>query len=135
MAALLPRLCGVTEEDEASISLVAGSVVVLLRRLRRQPTPLTQAEDEMSILYFLLPIVGLGLGLPMIQLEGVTFAVGLVLYAGVLAYLVGASLPLQLVLWKQLSPQAARRVGWRVLCPLGIAGVGALIGCVLVAAT
>lgn len=124
-----------SDTDRAPITLLAGALVRVMKRLRRQPTPLNQAEDEMSTLYVLLPIVGVSLGLPAIQFEGAAFDVAFVLYGAVLAYIVGTGLPLQLLLWSQLSHKAARGFGWRIACPLVTCAVGALIVALIVLAT
>lgn len=123
------------DTDRAPITLLAGALVRVLGRLRRQPTPLSQAEDEMTTLYFLLAIVGVSLGLPAIRLEGRPFDVAFVLYGAVLAYIVGTGLPLQLLLWNQVSRKAASGLGWRIVCPAVTSALGALIVTLVVAAT
>lgn len=123
------------DTDRAPITLLAGALVRVLEGRRRRPTPLNQVEDEMSTLYFLLPIVGLALGLPALQLEGAAFDVAFVLYGAALAYIVGTGLPLQLVLWNQVSHKAARGPGWRIVCPFLTSAVGALIVALVIVAT
>ena len=112
------------------VALVRAMTPVRFRDDAAEQDDKWQAETELFALQVTTAVVGVALGLLVIQVaSGTQFAIAFTIYASALGLMVGIGLPLQLLAWGRLNRGSLRQFAWRFGCP----GAGALLAATVAA--